>query len=90
MDLGRMKRRKGYNPKRWIAPAEQWPEEKRKAIAGSVGYGGNPEHKSRPGDYSLVPPANPRPGKTLCDVVGEFPIASAFKSGAAGRRMFGR
>jgi hypothetical protein len=68
-----MKRRKSYNPKRRIAPAEQWPEERRKAIAAKVRYGGNPEHKSRPGDYELSPPANPRPGKTLCDAAGEFP-----------------
>lgn len=72
-----MKRRKGYNPKRRIAPSDQWPEEKCRVTAGRVGYGGNPEHKSRPGDYGLVPPANPRPGKTLCDAAGEFPKAGA-------------
>lgn len=75
-----MKKRKGYNPKRRIAPAAQWPEEKCRAVAGRVRYGGNPEHKSRPGDYGLVPPANPRPGKTLCDAAGEFPKARAEQS----------
>ena len=72
-----MKRRKGYNPKRRIAPAEQWPAEKCTAMVARVRYGGNPEHKSRPGDYDLAPPANPRPGKALCDAAGEFPKARA-------------
>lgn len=35
--------------------------------AQTAAYGGNPEHKKRPGDYGLNPPASPRPGKTLCD-----------------------
>lgn len=72
-----MNKRKGYNPKRRFALAEQWPEEKCKAMAAMVGYGGNPEHKSRPSDYQLTPPANPRPGKTLCDAVGELSKARA-------------
>jgi hypothetical protein len=46
-------------------------------MAATVGYGGNPEHKSQPGDYDLVPPAIPRAGKTLCDAAGEFPKARA-------------
>jgi hypothetical protein len=75
--LGPDERRKGYNPKRRIAPAEQWPEEKCRIMACRIRYGGNPEHKCRPGDYGLVPPANPRPGKTLCDAEGEFPKARA-------------
>jgi hypothetical protein len=72
-----MERRKGYNPKRRIAPAEQWPEERRKTMAARARYGGNPEHKSRPGDYQLTPAVNPRPGKTLCDARGEFPKVRA-------------
>lgn len=74
-----MKRRKGYNPKRRIAPAAQWPEKRCREMASRVGYGGNPEHKSRPSDYGLAPPAVPRPGKTLCDAAGEFPKARAEK-----------
>ena len=40
-------------------------------------YGGNPEHKVRPGDYGLTPPCNPRPGKTLCDDCREFLMVEA-------------
>lgn len=68
-----MKSRRGYNPKRRILAAGEWSEEKLKAMAEKASYGGNPEHKSRPNDYQLKPPANPRPGKTLCDEVSEFP-----------------
>lgn len=35
-------------------------------------YGGNPEHKRRPGDFGLGPASQPRPGKTLCDHAGVF------------------
>ena len=34
-----------------------------------MGYGGNPEHKRRPGDFGLTPPGRPRPDKSLCDWV---------------------
>lgn len=44
-----------------------------------IGYTGNPEHKRRPGDYGLVPPAAPRPGKTLCDSVKIFSRADALR-----------
>ncbi|MHB8885663.1 MAG: hypothetical protein ACYC5H_11405 [Methylovirgula sp.] len=40
---------------------------RRDALCARVAYGGNPEHKRSPGDYGLRPPAQPRPGKTLCD-----------------------
>jgi hypothetical protein len=62
-----MKRRNGYNPKRRIAPPDFLPEEERGNLSRRVTYGGNPEHKRSPGDYNLTPPAQPRPGKTLCD-----------------------
>lgn len=35
-------------------------------------YGGNPEHKKNPGDFGLVPPSGPRPGKSLCDEAHVF------------------
>lgn len=62
-----MKRRHGYNPKRRIAPPDFLPEDERNDLSRRVMYGGNPEHKRSPGDYKLTPPAQPRPGKTLCD-----------------------
>ena len=41
-------------------------------MAEHVDYGGNPEHKKNPGDFGLNPPADPRPGKSLCDVAAIF------------------
>jgi hypothetical protein len=72
-----MKKRRGFNPKRRLADAEHWPHEKRREMSMKAGYGGNPEHKSKPNDYGLTPPSSPRPGKTLCDATKEFPKADA-------------
>jgi hypothetical protein len=63
----RMKRKDGYNPKRRIAPESMLSRARRDVLGGRVVYGGNPEHKRSRGDYGLVPPVQPRPGKTLCD-----------------------
>lgn len=68
-----MQRRKGYNPKRRIASIESLALLDYADLAGRAAYGGNPEHKKAPGDFGLIPPVNPRPGKTLCDAAG--PIA---------------
>ncbi len=69
-----LQRRKGFNPKRRIAPAAALsPDADRAALAQSARYEGNPEHKGSPNDYGLTPPADPRPGKTLCDASGSFP-----------------
>jgi hypothetical protein len=62
-----VKRRSGYNPKRNIATQDTMTEEECADLAQRTRYGGNPEHKRNPGDYGLMPPSNPRPGKTLCD-----------------------
>lgn len=68
-----MKRREhSYNPKRRMLPADQWSTELGQRRAAEASYGGNSEHKTRPGDYGLTPPCNPRPGKTLCDVERDF------------------
>ena len=48
-------------------------------LAGCVKYGGNPEHKSNPGDFQLKPPAQPRADKTLCDRVGIFKSSEALR-----------
>ena len=62
--------RSTFNPKRRL---QESPDPRHlDALAGEVGYGGNPEHKSGPGDFHLSPPAQPRADKTLCDVVGIF------------------
>jgi hypothetical protein len=74
-----MKPRTSYNPKRRLASRGSWSPQKRQETAKAAGYGGNPEHKSKPNDYGLTPPffRSPRPGKTLCDASGEFPKAKA-------------
>lgn len=70
-----MKRRYDkFNPKRkMLTPAQAAArmDELRK-LADSVRYGGNPEHKKNPGDFGLTPPADPRQGKSLCDVAKIF------------------
>lgn len=65
-----MKRRNRYNPKRQIretVDATQCAE-----LLQRVRYIGHPEHKQNPGDFGLIPPAFPRPDKTLCDAVSLF------------------
>jgi len=65
--MGMKPRHNVFNPKRRILPAMEWTEDRGRALAAKATYGGNSEHKSRPGDYGLTPPCSPRPGKTLCD-----------------------
>lgn len=57
--------RRTFNQKRRIANGTGSKE--LEGIADKVRYGGNPEHKRNPGDFGLMPPASPRPDKTLCD-----------------------
>jgi hypothetical protein len=77
IDGAKMKKRTGYNPKRRLAEANALSLEKLTKLAEEAGYGGNPEHKSKPADFCLVPATNPRPGKTLCDKVRDFTKAEA-------------
>lgn len=63
-----MRRRKTFNPKRSIRGVVD--RESLQRLANRVRYGGNPEHKRNPGDFGLVPPAQPRADKTLCDEAG--------------------
>jgi hypothetical protein len=66
-----MQRRPGhFNPKRAMAVATD--QGQLKLLADTIGYGGNPEHKRRPGDFGLTPPSDPRPHKSLCDSAGIF------------------
>jgi hypothetical protein len=65
-----MKRRKGFNTKRRLS--EHTRPGRLQALAATARYGGNPEHKRNPGDFGLIPPACPRPHKTLCDDAGIF------------------
>jgi hypothetical protein len=77
-----MKRRYAqFNPKRkLLTPAQaQARAEELGRLAGRARYGGNPEHKKNPGDFGLTPPADPRQGKSLCDVAGIFKREEAEK-----------
>lgn len=62
-----MKKRTSFNPKRCIR--DTCDDIDLVTLARSVGYSGNPEHKRNPGDFGLTPPSQPRPDKTLCDIV---------------------
>jgi len=63
-------KRQKFNPKRQIATTLDQADLER--LASTVRYGGNPEHKRKPGNFGLQPPACPRRHKTLCDEVGIF------------------
>lgn len=84
-----MKLRYGqFNPKRkLLTPAQvQARAVDLTKLAERARYGGNPEHKKNPGDFGLVPPSDPRQGKSLCDVAGIFRRDSAEKLLQAGLR----
>lgn len=67
-----MQRQNQFNPKRRLKSVE--PEEMPVLVrlSEAARYGGNPEHKRHHGDFSLMPPASPRRGKSLCDDVKVF------------------
>lgn len=82
-----MKRRYAvFNPKRkLLSPAEaKIRVAELQALANRARYGGNPEHKRNPGDFGLVPPSDPRQGKSLCDVAKIFKRNEAEKLLRAG------
>jgi hypothetical protein len=68
-----------FNNKRRLAPLEDWPEMRLASLCKSVRYGGNPEHKKKPGDFNLTPPSCARRGKSLCDSIGIFTRRNALK-----------
>jgi hypothetical protein len=61
--------RRSYNSNRALVAVKP-PQAELNALADTVGYGGNPEHKSSAGDFGLTPPSAPRGDKTLCDRAG--------------------
>ncbi|WP_077034463.1 hypothetical protein [Pelomonas sp. KK5] len=83
-----MKRYGQFNPKRsLLTPTQvQARAEELEKLADRVGYGGNPEHKKNPGDFNLTPPADPRQGKSLCDVAKIFKREEALRLVQAGLR----
>ncbi len=63
-----MRQRTKFNRKRKIREAPDLEE--MAGLAKRMKYGGNSEHKRNPGDFNLMPPAQPRHDKTFCDDVG--------------------
>ena len=72
-----MRRRGGYNPKRRICRVGSYSQQQLDGLSKKASYTGNPQHKMRPGSYGLTPLTGPRPGKTLCDAVADFPKSLA-------------
>lgn len=70
--------RRSYNPKRALV-ANKPDQAELTAMASKVTYSGNPEHKSNPGDFALIPPSAPRADKTLCDQAGIRSKSEALK-----------
>jgi len=94
-----MKRRYAqFNPKRKLlslAEAEDRMAELH-ALGSRARYGGNPEHKKNPGEFGLVPPSDPRQGKSLCDVAKIFKrneaeelLRAGLRKGLVSDRMVG-
>ncbi|AYK24916.1 TPA: hypothetical protein L5D12_005646 [Pseudomonas aeruginosa] len=78
------KRYQKFNRKRRIADSGQWESRRLDELRTGVSYGGNPEHKMNPGDFGLEPPADPRQGKSLCDVARIFTRTEALELLQAG------
>ena len=47
-------------------------EAQREFLRQQARYEGSPLHKREPNNFGLIPPASPRPDKTLCDEAGVF------------------
>ena len=61
-----------YNPKRRIVSSLLLDSSHLMWLCSNVKYGGNPQHKRKPGDFGLTPPSAPRAAKSLCDEVSVF------------------
>lgn len=68
IDMSYKPRKRPSNPKRRIA--QHVPIERREMMISQATYSGSPQHKRNPGDFGLTPPAQPRPGASLCDEAG--------------------
>jgi hypothetical protein len=61
--------REGNNPKRRVKPKGACQANEFQQLASRLVYQGSAIHKRSAGDYGFVPPASPRPHKSLCDDV---------------------
>ena len=69
-------KRPGNNPKRRIAPPGLLTESQRTGLAQAVKYAASGHHKRNPADYGLER-TNPRPTKSLCDLLKIVPLDQA-------------
>jgi hypothetical protein len=69
-------KRPGNNPKRRIAPSEFLTADQKASLIASVTYVASGHHKRNPADYGLQR-TNPRPTKSLCDLVRIVPQQEA-------------
>jgi hypothetical protein len=69
-------KRLGNNPKRRIAPPDLLTVAQRAELAQAVKYVASGHHKRNPADYGLER-TNPRPTKSLCDLVKIVPLDEA-------------
>jgi hypothetical protein len=74
-----MRTRQGNRPDRRVAPAGSIAAKDLRELAEGLLYGGSSLHKLHPGDYSFVPPVNPRPSKSPCDDLRPILRAEAAK-----------
>ena len=65
-------KRPGNDPKRRIAQADLLNDDQRAALAQVVRYVASGHHKRNPADYGLTR-TNPRPTKSLCDLLKVIP-----------------
>jgi hypothetical protein len=66
---GDVTRRQSNRLDRRLAPETVMSREEREALAARLRYEGIAVHKLTPGDYGFVPPVNPRPSKSPCDML---------------------
>jgi hypothetical protein len=69
-------KRPGNNPKRQIAPPDLLSPSERADLARGIKYVASGHHKRNPADYGLNR-TNPRPTKSLCDLVRIVPLGDA-------------
>ncbi len=62
------RKRAGNRKNRRIAPEGYLKPDGIEALVSRVRYVGSAQHKLHPGDYGFVPPVNPRPTKSPCDL----------------------
>ncbi len=67
-----MPKRQGNNPKRRLVPRHEIDGDVLGRLLNEACYTGSALHKRTAADYGFLPPANPRPNKSLCDGSGRI------------------